>query len=307
MKVFLLAPNENWIVDRMVNEFTHVNSAAVTSDPNDADVLWLLAGWCWDHVPQQLLRSKPVVLTVHHIDPLKFNDDAKAMFRFRDHFIDAYHVPNKHTAALVAQLTRKPIFTIGYWYDPEVWTMADSQTMTKHGLPHYKLLVGSFQRDTEGGTRLPKLAKGPDVFCDQVIQLAASTDLHVVLAGWRREYVTERLQLANVPFTFFDRASMTTLRELYNALDLYLVTSRHEGGPQAILECAAMKVPILSTDVGMARDVLCDNCIVDMPTAPLRLPTEDDIEMNFVNVQKYSINAISQEYIAMFESVCTLL
>lgn len=307
MKIFLLAPNENWIVDRMVSEFTHANSTIATSDPNDADVLWLLAGWCWDQVPQQLLRSKPVVLTVHHIDPLKFNDDAKAMFLFRDHFVDAYHVPNKHTAAFVAQLTNKPIFTIGYWYVPEVWTKPNGlQMRDKYGLPSNKLLVGSFQRDTEGGTRLPKLAKGPDVFCDQVIQLATLSDIHVVIAGWRREYVIDRLQLANVPFTFFDRASMSTLWELYNVLDLYLVTSRHEGGPQAILECAAMKIPILSTDVGMARDVLCDNCIVAMPTETLRLPTENDIEMNFANVQKYSISAISQKYIAMFESVRTL-
>lgn len=303
MKVFLLPPNENWIVDRMVDEFVHANSTIVTSDSRDADVLWLLAGWCWDHIPQQLLRSRPVILTVHHIDPLKFNDDAKAMFRFRDHFVDAYHVPNKYTAAIVAQLTSKPIFTIGYWYDPGMWITVDRQHVRdKYCLPSDKLLVGSFQRDTEGNSKLPKLAKGPDIFCDQVFKLAKSADVHVVLAGWRREYVINRLQ-GRIPYTFFDRADMSTLRELYNSLDLYLVTSRHEGGPQAILECAAMKVPILSTDVGMARDVLCDNCIVDMPSEVLRMPTEDDIEMNFLNVQKYSISTISQEYIAMFESV----
>ena len=37
------------------------------------------------------------------------------------------------------------------------------------------------------------------------------------------------------------------LNELYNVLDLYLVTSRIEGGPQALVECGQTKTPILST------------------------------------------------------------
>ena len=47
-------------------------------------------------------------------------------------------------------------------------------------------------------------------------------------------------------------ADILLVNKLYNILDLYLVTSRIEGGPQAILECALTKTPILSTDVGVA-------------------------------------------------------
>ena len=43
------------------------------------------------------------------------------------------------------------------------------------------------------------------------------------------------------------------LNELYNILNLYIVSSRIEGGPQAILECAITKTPIVSTDVGLQR------------------------------------------------------
>jgi glycosyltransferase involved in cell wall biosynthesis len=39
-------------------------------------------------------------------------------------------------------------------------------------------------------------------------------------------------------------------------LDLYLVTSRTEGGPKAILEAMATGVPIVSTKVGMAPDII---------------------------------------------------
>ena len=44
-------------------------------------------------------------------------------------------------------------------------------------------------------------------------------------------------------------ASFETLNELYNILDLYIVASRIEGGPQAILECAVTKTPVISTDM----------------------------------------------------------
>ena len=51
------------------------------------------------------------------------------------------------------------------------------------------------------------------------------------------------------------------LNELYNVLDLYLVTSRIEGGPQAIMEAAISKTPILSTDVGVASEILHNKAI----------------------------------------------
>lgn len=57
------------------------------------------------------------------------------------------------------------------------------------------------QRDTEGssiasGNFLPKLEKGPDVFCDivEMYNKTHSKDIHVVLAGWRRQYVIDRLK-----------------------------------------------------------------------------------------------------------------
>ena len=44
------------------------------------------------------------------------------------------------------------------------------------------------------------------------------------------------------------------LNELYNVLDLYLVTSRIEGGP-TLVECGQTKTPILSTNVGIADQI----------------------------------------------------
>ena len=39
-------------------------------------------------------------------------------------------------------------------------------------------------------------------------------------------------------------------------LDLYIVASRHEGGPKAILESMASGVPLVTTRVGQAMDLV---------------------------------------------------
>src|SRR5262249_45386977 len=57
----------------------------------------------------------------------------------------------------------------------------------------------------------------------------------------------------------YRRLMATTRSELataYHALDLCLVTSRQEGGPKAVLEAMASGVPVVSTRVGQAPEVL---------------------------------------------------
>ena len=59
-----------------------------------------------------------------------------------------------------------------------------------------------------------------------------------------------------IKYSYFEMVNFTNLNELYNSLDLCIVSSRVEGGPQAILECGISKVPIISTDVGIASNIL---------------------------------------------------
>lgn len=301
MKIFVLAPQEGWICDRIAAEWVDHNPELCTSDPAEADILWLLAGWCWNHISQDLLASKKVMLTVHHIVPQKFDLHKQQEFSFRDQFVDVYHVPNAQTAAIVRSLTEKPIFVACYWYDDTIWFDEDHDvTRSQLELPADKFIIGSFQRDTEGDTGAPKLEKGPDLFCDMIELIRENLDVHVLLGGWRRQYVMDRLDKAGVPFSFFEKSSTEKLRTMYNACDLYVVASRHEGGPQAILEAAATRTPIISTCVGIAPVVLHPYCIVDIPNS-ICIPDKRLVEVNFMNVQRFEIKTHKQNYIKLFE------
>ena len=303
MKIFTLPPRENWICDRIVSEWKKYCPGVWEDNPNNCDVIWLLAGWCWNHLPPSLLNEKKVLLTVHHIVPEKFDANKEREFLIRDQFVDAYHVPNEKTESFVRQLTQKPIFVIPYWFDPDVWKQVDRKNAREIlSLPQNKFIIGSFQRDTEGGSKKPKLEKGPDLFCDHVERLSSEKEIHVLLGGWRRGYVIDRLESANIDYTFIEKAPLEQLSIMYNACDLYVVASRQEGGPQSILEASAMRVPIVSTDVGIANIVLDSECIFN-PSENFDLPSKDAVEKNYQNVQKYSIVQHRAEYLKVFEKI----
>jgi glycosyltransferase involved in cell wall biosynthesis len=80
------------------------------------------------------------------------------------------------------------------------------------------------------------------------------------------------------------------------------VSSRFEGGPQAIIEASAMKVPIISTDVGIANQVLHKNCIVDI-RKDYYIPDSKDIEYAFNKVSNLAIKGHGQKFIKLFKEV----
>ena len=68
----------------------------------------------------------------------------------------------------------------------------------------------------------------------------------------------------NIPYVYYELVDIKDLNELYNCLDLYIVSSRVEGGPRSIMECALTKTAIISTDVGIASLILYEKNIYDV-------------------------------------------
>lgn len=128
----------------------------------------------------------------------------------------------------------------------------------KYNIPSTATVVGSFQKDgngwDEGNT--PKLIKGPDVLCNVIEKLAQKKEIYVLLSGPARGYVKNRLKCAGIPYSHYIFDDPDDVAELYRAIDVCFVTSREEGGPKAILESMASGVPIISTKVGMAPELI---------------------------------------------------
>lgn len=80
--------------------------------------------------------------------------------------------------------------------------------------------------------------------------------MKIILTGKRRQYLIENFEKLGIEYKYYEMVNFKTINDLYNILDLYLVTSRIEGGPQAIVECGLTKTPVLSTDVGIAQKIL---------------------------------------------------
>ncbi len=126
-------------------------------------------------------------------------------------------------------------------------------------LPTTAFVVGSFQKDGVGlGEGLePKLVKGPDALVATLEVLrAAIPELVVLLTGLARGYVRLELERLGIPYRHVYLGSRADLAKAYHALDVYLVTSRQEGGPKSVLESMATGVPLVSTRVGQAADLV---------------------------------------------------
>jgi len=153
-----------------------------------------------------------------------------------------------------------------------------AQLKSDYGIPSNSYIIGSFQRDTEGqDLAKPKLVKGPDIFLEILTRLKQrGSRIHALLAGPRRHWLIKQFRSRDIPFTYvgneigtddirINSLSRDDLNILYNLVDLYVVSSRSEGGPHSILEAGASKTKILSSRVGLAADVLEPFCIFDNP------------------------------------------
>lgn len=294
MKIWILAPNENWIVDEMAKQFKSDNPKICTDDIKEADVVWAMADWCFDKIPYSyLLLGKPIVTMLHHFVPEKFDSNSEAFFRRRDRFTTLYTALNFRTRDFVVEknLTQKPIHIVPCWVHTESWkkTGKKEELRKKYKIPDDAYTIGSFQRDTEGyDLKSPKLEKGPDLFVDFVIKKWNSWKDEeqkeqkmpfVVLAGWRRQYVMKRLDEEGIPYIYLERPSQEIVNELYQTLDLYPVTSRYEGGPQAFGEAGAIGIPVVSRPVGIAEIVLPKTSIGDdVFYAIPSVPNVDDLK-----------------------------
>ena len=78
------------------------------------------------------------------------------------------------------------------------------------------------------------------------------------------------------------------------------ILARHEGGPQAIVECAATKTPIISTKVGIAASILDEDSLYEEEEYKSAKP---NVSVAYENVEKLFVPAGMQDFKKMFKEV----
>lgn len=136
-----------------------------------------------------------------------------------------------------------------------------SAARARFEIPDGAVVIGSFQKDGIGwGDGMePKRIKGPDVFLAAVTEMKAQgVPVTAFLTGPARGFVKQGLDRLGIPYIHTYVQDHVDLLACYHALDIYLVTSREEGGPMGLMEGMASGVPVVSTCVGMAPDIIED-------------------------------------------------
>lgn len=301
MKIYLSNINESWIVDRVKEEWINNNKDITTSKLKDADIVWIISPWLWKKISKKHLEKKIVVCSIYHFDG---SEKEQNEFIKRDKYVDYYHVISETTKTQISSLTDKNIQSIPFWVNDKIFFNIDDKKnlRAKYNIFDDAYLIGSFQRDTEGKDLVsPKLIKGPDRFVEIIENLYKNNEnLQVLLTGKRRGYLINKFKELNIPYIYFEMTDFETLNELYNCLDLYIVSSRIEGGPQAILECGITKTPIISTQVGIAPEILPAKSIFDMTNYQDAKP---DIEYVYSRSKKFTFKNGQEMFRKMFENL----
>lgn len=281
MNIFVNRENSGWIIDQIYDDYKRFSRHNIVSTVDVADVAWFLNPWGFF---QNARKTKcPSFVSVHHIDESKIKE-----WKFEDinKYASGCIVPNIHTEKVLNNYVGVPIYRFPYWVLSKVMSAKTQGIIKKE---NGEILIGSFQKDSEGKSNKPKLSKGPDVLLDVLISLKKLYNIKIILTGYNRGYLIENFKKENMSYKYFERA--TDLNPIYDSVDWCFITSRVEGGPQSILEASYRKVKVLSTDVGMASEVLHPSCICK---------DVNDFLCKFENgldVTEHNFKKVSEEYV----------
>ncbi len=156
----------------------------------------------------------------------------------------------------------------------------------KLNIPEDHVVIGSFQKDGEGWGEglIPKLIKGPDIFIETIKQIKQkNTKIFILLLGPARGFVKKELKKLNVSFFHVYEKNYFDIKKYYNILNFYLICSREEGGPKSLLESMACGIPVISTPVGQAVDLVTN-------------------KVNGIIVKNYSAESLAENTLELMEN-----
>lgn len=299
-KVFVLGTDKvGWSIDNdrenIKHIFSYIDNIELTENIFVADVIYcvwynILLSKKYLYLIKMLKKIKDVKIITNITNDLGYDKNMNNFNTLRSmDIVDSWVVANKSTYVSlydkIEGIDNKKIYHIPYYVDDIKFhrSQFNKKVLCKLFDIKYKeikdkILIGSFQRDSEGKNLLePKWQKGPEGLIEVMKDFKDKAIL--ILAGPRRHWIINECIKNEIPYIFagdksyidnmeddikFNNSDDKYINLLYNLVDIYLVTSKSESGPKAILESSLSKTLILSTPVGLAPDMLHNNLIMDV-------------------------------------------
>ena len=304
----ILIENQKWICDRLKDQFIE-HFPDITKKPDEADYIWYIAPWNYQYIPegydemkwQAVLQSKKVIATIHHIDQDYLNEGKyKRQFKFIRKYVTLIHSICPQTTRDIKKYCNleAPIITKYLWVkDPQFYPINSNQRVElkqKYGIGDdgSSFVIGNFQNE--------KKSKAPEIFLKIVLDMIdIGRKIEVVLCGRNRQFLIENFEKMGVKYHYFQMVPLETINELYNCLDLYIISSRYEGGPRSIIECGLTRTPIISTRVGIAPEFMDENSLFDVDNWVTYRNTKPNMDVLSKNIEFLG----TQNYLDEFRSV----
>ena len=270
--------------------------------------------YMWLSWGQHMSRTNKFISTFFHGKP----EDGYAIKRHIDQFRSS--LPRLSKVITASSLVEKRL--LSWDVNPKLITKIPLGVNTKVFLPAKKenktsirktlkipkdaIVIGSFQKDGIGwGNGIkPKLIKGPDIFVNTLKILSKKgIKVFALLTGPARGYVIENLKLNNIPYyhSYVNRSE--DLVSFYQALDIYLITSREEGGPMGLMESISCGIPVVSTNVGMAGDVITNKKIgsISSEIDSVELAQKVENMLNIINAEGEKLKKLIRKEVLRFD------
>ncbi len=222
----------------------------------EVDVVHCLAQWAFGRIRGVIDKGGypniSVISSIHHIVEFSQVEDCLQSDKIMV-------VCQKYLDELIQNgVPREKAVLIYNGVDTEFFSPKDKlQSKQKFGVPPQAFTIGfSAKASSDHDGR-----KGIDTFIEVLSKLSSSlkSNIHVILTGPGWEERTKDFALNALNMQYFRFLPTEQMPDFYNTLDVYLVTSRVEGGPVPLLEAMSCGTPVVTTPVGTALDFVKDD------------------------------------------------
>ena len=309
-KLYIQSSNSNWVLDSIKKEMLEVckNINIPIIDERYGYKLKLQSIFYtskYDVLEDFKIPKNRIAFPYYHGDPRREKKFQKLVknIEINHKYIDRIQVSQSYIESLVLNtgIDENKVHRIPISIDINQFPFRKEEEKINFrrmlNISEDSFLIGSFQKDGNGWGKgeEPKLIKGPDIFLKVIGALKHKIDnLAVLLTGPSRGYVKKGLEEMGVSYYHFNLDEYAEISKFYRALDLYLITSREEGGPRAVFESMASGIPLVTTKVGQAMDVVEHNknsWMVDVEDIEGLVEFATYVYENSLNIEEVLYNA----------------